>query len=166
MGKAQTMAGRPEAARLEWQNALDAVDRKLAAQPGKAALIQWKARLLYLLGDTVNAERQAVLYRQLRTTMTDAQYRGMFDGSYKFNEAALAMEFGQLDDALGLMDVIFQKAKESPHELRIVFNRFRRFEALFPSVGATPKFKAKLAEIETALAESEKTARPVSLNSG
>src|SRR5262249_2780882 len=64
-GKAHAQAGHVAAAQLEWRKGLDAVNRQLATHPEKPRLINYKARLHYLLGETDEATRQAELYQQL-----------------------------------------------------------------------------------------------------
>ena len=56
-GMAQKMAGRADAARIEWQIALKLVEQGLADRPADVGLLQMKGTLLTYLGDFGEAEK-------------------------------------------------------------------------------------------------------------
>ncbi len=63
-GWAQTVAGRPAAARAEWTEALAVVEKRLVTEPNEPRLLNLKALLLALTGRTEPAEQTWKLYRE------------------------------------------------------------------------------------------------------
>ncbi len=65
VGCALAMAGRPEAAQLEWRAAFRVVEIRLAAKPEDVGLLYWKAQLLACLGAKEAAGQMLPIVRQL-----------------------------------------------------------------------------------------------------
>src|SRR5262249_23648241 len=95
-GKAHAQAGRQAAAQLEWHKALEAVNRNLASQQEKPRLVNYKARLHYLLGEIEEATRQAELYQQLLSAQES--------GSVVSETLGMMMELGRAKDALSIIE--------------------------------------------------------------
>jgi tetratricopeptide (TPR) repeat protein len=128
-GLAQKMAGRNDAARVEWETALKLVEHGLADQPADADLLLWKGELLTDLGDYVEAEkalRQAEEFSGKRPT------RLYLD---------LKIAQGQLDAA---MDILESEQSFTAADLRLnpfldPLRNTPRFKSLFARAEADPK---------------------------
>lgn len=64
-GRILQAAGRTEAARVEWVQALTLVEKRLAAEPGRADWVRLKALLLAQLGEKAEGEKQLKLWREI-----------------------------------------------------------------------------------------------------
>ena len=64
-GLADFIAGRPEAAKVKWESALAGVDQRLAADRTAVSVLQWRLRLLALLGRQDEAGRTYLVLQQL-----------------------------------------------------------------------------------------------------
>jgi len=74
VGDAQQLAGRPDAAALEWRAALRLVEQRLAASPNDRQLINRRIKLLARLGQREEAERQfATLIQMAGIDLTGQQ---------------------------------------------------------------------------------------------
>jgi hypothetical protein len=67
-GLAQQEAGNGEAARSDWQTALQVVEQRLKTQPGSIELHGWRALLLAQLGERADGEEASRIYEQLVET--------------------------------------------------------------------------------------------------
>ena len=123
-GNAQLMAGRNDAARLEWQTALKLVEHNLTDQPTDAGLLKWKGRLLAYLGDYVEAEKALKLAAEFSGKQPD-----LFE---------LRIQEGQLD---GAMDMLESGQSITAANLRL--------NPLFDPLRNTPRFKSLLARAES-----------------
>ena len=72
IGDAQQLAGRPDAAVLEWRAALKLVDQRLAASPNDARLLSHRFGLLIRLGQREEAERLLGVLVQVLGSNADA----------------------------------------------------------------------------------------------
>ena len=72
VGDAQQLAGRPDAAALEWRAALKLVDQRLAASPNSGRLLNNRFGLLVRLGQREEAERLLGVLSQLLGADADA----------------------------------------------------------------------------------------------
>ena len=64
-GRVLQAAGRPQAAQVEWRQALALVEQRLATEPGRADWVRLKAVLLGLLGEKAEGEKQLKLWLEL-----------------------------------------------------------------------------------------------------
>jgi hypothetical protein len=64
-GLAHEMAGRDEAARLQWRTGLRSVEARLVDHPDSKFLLRWKARLLLASGDRAAGEIALRLAREM-----------------------------------------------------------------------------------------------------
>lgn len=122
-GVAHQMAGRNEAARIEWQTALKLVEHRLADRPSDADLLYLKGKLLAYLGDYAESEKALNL---------SAEFSGR--QPYLFD---LRIAEGQLDAA---MDILESRRSCTAAELRL--NPF------YDPLRNTSRFKALLARAE------------------
>jgi tetratricopeptide (TPR) repeat protein len=129
-GLAQKMAGRNDAARIEWQTALNLVERSVADQPADASLLQWKGRLLTYLGDYVEAEKALSQAEELT---------GRQPGRLDLN---LEIAEGQLDAAMDILES--RQDSTTAADLRLdpdfdPLRKTRRFKSLLARAEADPK---------------------------
>ncbi len=75
VGDAQQLAGRPDAAALEWRAALKLVDQRLAASPNDWQLLSHRVGLLVRLGQREEAERLLGVLTQLLGSDADTTSR-------------------------------------------------------------------------------------------
>jgi len=72
-GLAQQMKGNTDAARSDWQTALQVVDQRLKAQPQSVELLDWRAQLLARLGERAEAEEALRILVQKASTGAGAR---------------------------------------------------------------------------------------------
>jgi tetratricopeptide (TPR) repeat protein len=124
-GLAQKMAGRNDAARIEWEAALKLVERGLADQPADAGLLEWKAQLLAYLGDFAEAEKALHQAEELSGKQLDRL------------ELNLEIAEGHVEAAVETMDSQYYYTAA---ELR--------FDPDFDPLRNIPRFKSLLARTE------------------
>jgi tetratricopeptide (TPR) repeat protein len=124
-GFAQKMAGRNEAARIEWQTALKLVEHGLADQPTEAGFLRLKGELLTDLGDFAEAEKALNQAEELSGKRT------------KRLDLNLRIAEGQLDAAMDILD--------SQH---YVTAANLRLDPDYDSLRNLPRFKSLLAQAE------------------
>jgi tetratricopeptide (TPR) repeat protein len=122
-GLAQRMAGRNDAARIEWQTALKLVEHGLTDQPADAGLLRWKGTLLAYLGDFAESERALNQSAELRGGQPD-----LF---------ALRLAEGRLDAA---MDILESRRYFTAAKLRL--------DPDYDPLRNSPRFKSLLAQAE------------------
>jgi tetratricopeptide (TPR) repeat protein len=122
-GWAQEMAGRDEAARIEWQTALKTTEHRMADQPTDPYLLTSKGWVLTFLGDYAEAEKALKLAAE-------------FSGK-KPDLLELRIAEGQLDAAMDILE-------SRPHETAATL----RLSPQFDPLRNTPRFKALLARAE------------------
>jgi len=122
-GFAQKMAGRNEAARIEWQTALKQVEHGLADWPASKGLLRWKGRLLAYLGDYGEAEKALKLAADFSGKQPDL--------------LELRIEEGKLDAAMGILE------SDRSYTAAIL-----RLDPFFDPLRNTPRFKSLLAQAE------------------
>ena len=130
IGQAHRIAGREQAAELEWRAALQVIERRLGAQPNSARLLLWKSWLLALLGNQPEAKKWFQAAEQLGFTVRDQYWA-----------AALQLELGDRDKALTLLAAA---AKEQV----VVTAAFLRIHPMWDRVRGDPRFEALAKEPE------------------
>ena len=91
-GKALQMAGRNDAAQLEWESALKLVDQRLADQPTSGLLLAWRVDLLTLLGRTAEAEKYLRLSEEVNGGLELARRTRLLIAEGKIDEVMDSME--------------------------------------------------------------------------
>ena len=141
VGKAHAQAGRLEAARLEWRKALDAVERRLQAEPQSTSLVASKARLQALLGDKAAAARTAELYRQLATPASDPEIDSWIEAF------SVTMDTGDVTRAIPMVEsarefLLTLPAAQVTPRLQTLATRLDRYQVFYPAVGDTAEYHA------------------------
>lgn len=119
------MAGRDDAARIEWQTALKLVERGLADQPADAGLLRCKGELLTYLGDYDEAQKALNQAEEL-----SGRRRSRLNMNLRIAE-------GQLD---AVMDTLESQHFNTAAELRL--------DPHFDPLRGLPRFKSLLARAE------------------
>lgn len=88
-GWAHQIAGNPDAARSEWKNGLNQLEKRLAAQPNLARVLAWKAILHGALGERTQAEAM----------LPEIQQRARAGDLSRHVLATLLMTLGRKDEA-------------------------------------------------------------------
>jgi len=128
-GLAQRMAGRDDAARIEWQAALKLVEHGLADQPADAGLLEWKAQLLAYLGDYAEAEKALHQAKELSGTQLDRLELNLKIAEGQFEAAAETLDSQDYYTAAELrLDPDFDPLRNLP-----------RFKSLIARAEADPK---------------------------
>ncbi len=122
-GYAHLLAGRPEAAKVEWAAALAEVDQRLAGAGTDADLLQMRLRLLALLGRQDEAERTYQVLRQL--------HGGLGYGS----ESQDLVMLGRKEEALARLQV------ELRQRLNTFGHTFARFDPAYDPLRGDPRFE-------------------------
>jgi serine/threonine protein kinase/TolB-like protein/Flp pilus assembly protein TadD len=156
VGKAYAQAGQTAAARLQWRQALNAVDGKLATQPENAHMIAHKARLHFLLGDADEAARQLELYEQL--TSSRLSQNSIME---RFN---LRLELGRVKEAVALIEENRHILTPTRADLIDLRWGLQRALAFLPELGSAPEFRDELAKIEAEVQQGE--SGPPAFNEG
>jgi tetratricopeptide (TPR) repeat protein len=136
-GEAHQMAGRIEAARIEWQTALKQVEHHLEDLPADAGLLYLKGKVLAYLGDYAESEKALKLSAEF-----SKMYPGFFD---------LRVAEGQLDDAMDILESEHHTAAEL--RLNPQYDPLRnspRFKALLARAEADPKRSPQAPTVNTA----------------
>jgi tetratricopeptide (TPR) repeat protein len=125
-GYAHLLAGRPEAAKVEWEAALAVVDQHLAGAGTDADLLQMRLRLLALLGRHDEAERVYQILQQL--------HGGLGYGS----ESQDLVMLGRKEEALARLQV------ELRQRLNTFGHTFARFDPAYDPLRGDPRFEKLL----------------------
>jgi len=130
IGDAQLMAGRKDAARMEWRKALKQVEQRLADQPTDALQVDQKGMLLTRLGEYADAEK----CMQLVAEMSGKE---CFDWG---DLLSLKLAEGQPDAAMDIIENHFEPNISAVH---------LRLAPEFDALRGNPRFKAALARAES-----------------
>jgi tetratricopeptide (TPR) repeat protein len=142
IGEAQKMAGRNDAARIEWQAALQLVEHRLTEEPTSAPLLGCKGELLTCLGNFPDAEKNLQL---------EADVSGTQDWD---NLLALRIAQGRMDAAMDIMEKEISRSQfATPADLRL--------EPDYDPLRDNPRFKALLARLDADPGKSPTAPRPV-----
>ena len=136
-GEALARAGKPTAARLEWQSALGVVEKRLAQQPNDEVLMQFKALLLSCLGDQAGAAEVFKAEMELYGNDNEGEERAAGVGQ------VLRMRVLPPDQAFAWL------AKRVAKSLPIATAARLRLDPVYDPVRSDPRFPALLAQAET-----------------
>jgi tetratricopeptide (TPR) repeat protein len=102
-GMARQMKGDTDAARADWQAALQVVEQRLRSQPNSVELLGWKAQLLALLGERGEGEQALRIYEQM--VSAGSGLPGLIRGG-RTKAALIKAALGRQDEAVdGLMQL-------------------------------------------------------------
>ena len=139
VGDAHQLAGRPEAAALEWRTALALVEQRLADNPKASSLLRTRLRLLAKLGRVDEAERQ--LSGVLQIDGIDVEHAPMVPPGV----TEIYCLLGRKTEAIAQMTGV---VRHSPNWAVIYPAALLRLDSAFDSLRAEPAFAALLAEVE------------------
>jgi len=137
-GLAHRMAGRKEAAEIEWRAALKVIGQRLAETPNSPRLLQWKARLLAELGERTEAEKVYQIFWQIGGASSTA-YSDMIDRLLlgQYDEAISALERGAARDERLVPTLLRLDPRCDP------LRQLPRFQALLARLEADPRYSPK-----------------------
>ena len=144
IGQAHRIAGRAQAAEVEWRAALQVVERRLLNQSNNTRLLLWKSWLLALLGNPAEARRGFQTAEQLGLTVRDQYWA-----------AGLQLELGDRDKAVALLTAA---AKEQT----VVTAAFLRIHPMWDGIRSDPRFEV-LAKVPEKTPPSTANADPKSV---
>ncbi len=139
VGEAHALAGRPEAARLEWQSALKLTEQRLVDRPKDPPLLRARVQLLARLGQPDEAARQLSVLLQIvgvdaeRATIVNPPITDCF------------IALGRKAEALRQMASF---VKNGPNWRMYYSSATLRLDPTYDSLRAEPEFTALLAEVE------------------
>lgn len=128
IGQAHRLAGRPQAAQIEWRAAAQIVDGRLATQPNNVRLLIWKSWLLAALGEQAEAGKLFQAIEQLGLSARDSYWA-----------AAIPLELGDRAKAVSLL----ANAVKDPV---VVTRAFLRINPGWDSLRSDARFEALVAE--------------------
>ncbi|MDO8543816.1 MAG: TIR domain-containing protein [Opitutaceae bacterium] len=130
MGQAHRLAGRSQAAAVEWRAALQLIEGRLAAQPNHVRLLMWKACLLAHLGEHAEARRLLVTAEELGLSANDCYWA-----------ATAALELGNRDKVFALLAT-------ATKEPVVVTRPFLRISPTWDPLQDDPRFQSLFNEPE------------------
>ena len=140
LGDAHQLAGRPEAAALEWRTALTLVEQRLKEQPKQANTLGIKVLLLAKLGQRDHAESQYALFLQIAGADLSYSMTGM-----KQDASRYMIALGQYAEALRSIDNFIKNNVRWP----VVFpSATLRLDPLYDPLRGDPEFARIIAEVE------------------
>jgi len=150
VGDAQQLAGRPDAAALEWRAALKLVDQRLATSPNDSRLLSHRFTLLIRLGQREEAEHLLGVLLQLLGSDADAT-------SVTMSRAYTLL--GRKAEAISQISVGLKRRKRT-----VIFTAADlRLNPVWDPLRGEPAFAAVIAEAE---ASEKAVALPVGSGSG
>ena len=144
VGLAHQMAGRPDAAKTQWQAGLRVIEKRLAGNSTNIRTLTNKARLLALLGEKEPASETLRLIEQLS---------GEPVGKPNSTTMWIYADLGRDRELADFFDSYFDQA---PRELSIWLARFFLYHPEFDAVRAKPLFASALAKAQRLIASAAK----------
>jgi Flp pilus assembly protein TadD len=125
------LAGRPDAARAEWNVALQQIERKLGEEPNNTSFLYQKAATLACLGQREEGSRILRLCQQLL---------GQDDKSVNFTNFDLLALLGHRDDVITWLE----DALKNPKRENIYLHSIARFWFALDPLRGDPRFEKLL----------------------
>jgi len=126
VGEAHQLAGRPQAAAIEWAAALVSVEQRLKAEPADADLVRWRTLLQARLGRLEEAERSFGLWRELRGIRPEETSR---------LDAQVLLALGRPDEAVAVLSSRMSPAADQARFAAMYYLTLRNNPAFDPLRG-------------------------------
>ena len=131
-GRILQAAGRTDAARVEWQQALNLVQKRIEAEPGRADWVRLKAFLLAELGEKGEGEKQFKLWMEMSGTRADQRTS---------RSVEVLMALGKHEEAIQwFQDVITSKKGRWLTPLNLL-----RYDPLYAPIRSDPRVQDLIA---------------------
>jgi tetratricopeptide (TPR) repeat protein len=134
-GRILQAAGRTEAAKVEWQQALNLVQKRLDAEPARADWVRLKALLLAHLGENAEARKQFKLWQEMSGQPAGAPTSRIFE---------VQVALGDNEEAITSLQTVIDSKKGrwlSPFD-------FLRHDPFFASLHSDPRVQEMIANGE------------------
>jgi len=154
VGNAHQFAGRPEAARIEWEAALKLVEQRLAERPKHTRLLSARVQLLAHLGRRDEAEQRLPALRQIA---------GMDSSGAWFGMQLLTDSFIALGRKSEAIREIRSVIANSPRWFGAYGSTQLRLDPAYDPLRGEPAFAALVAEVEARERSTTGPAKPAGL---
>jgi TolB-like protein/Tfp pilus assembly protein PilF len=154
VGNAHQFAGRPEAARIEWEAALKLVEQRLAERPKHTRLLSARVQLLAHLGRRDEAEQRLPALRQIA---------GMDSSGAWFGMQSLTDSFIALGRKSEAIREIRSVIANSPRWFGAYGSTQLRLDPAYDPLRGEPAFAALVAEVEARERSTTGPAKPAGL---
>ena len=154
VGNAHQFAGRPEAARIEWEAALKLVEQRLAERPKHTRLLSARVQLLAHLGRRDEAEQRLPELRQIA---------GMDSSGARFGMQSLTDSFIALGRKSEAIREIRSVIANSPRWFGAYGSTQLRLDPAYDPLRGEPAFAALVAEVEARERSTTGPAKPAGL---
>ena len=148
-GNILNAAGRTEAAKVEWRQALALIEKRIAVEPGRPDWVRLKAFLLGLLGEKAEGEKQLKLWLEMSGTSAADQTSRLLD---------LQMALGHNEEVIRT----FQNVINSRKARWLSPLNFLRHDPFYAPIRSDPRVQEMIADGEAwlnDLREKERQAR-------
>ena len=129
IGLAHRMAGRKQAAEIEWRAALQVIERRLAGQPNNVRLLVWQSCLSAYLGNAAEARRHFQAVEQMGFSARDSYWA-----------AAVPLELGDHEKAIALLSI-------AVNDSAVTTRAFLRINPTWDPLRGDARFEALVAEL-------------------